>query len=59
MCKSMNSITKTFISDEKKQMHLQRLHQTIDKLTQLDEGEYFMLHNPKSPFEVNLYQSSQ
>lgn len=44
--------------DKKKQVCLQRLYLTLDKLTQLDKGEYVMLHNPKKPFQVELYQSS-
>lgn len=45
--------------EDKKQTYLQRLYLTLDKLTQLDAGEYVMLHNPKKPFQVELYQFSQ
>jgi len=45
-------------SNGKDQMYLQRLYLTIDKLTQLGKGEYVLLHNPKKPFLVDLYQSS-
>lgn len=44
--------------DKKKQVCLQRLYLTLDKLSQLDKGEYVMLHNPKKSFQVELYQSS-
>lgn len=46
------------VSDIKKQMYLQRLYTTLDKLSQLDKGEYIMLHNPKKPYQVELYISS-
>lgn len=46
-----------FISDDQQQMYLQRLYLTLDKLSQLDKGEYVMLHNPKKPFQVEIYQS--
>lgn len=45
-------------SNGKDQMYLQRLYLTLDKLTQLGQGEYVLLHNPKKPFHVDLYQSS-
>lgn len=45
-------------SNGKDQIYLQRLYLTIDKLTQLGKGEYVLLHNPKKPFHVDLYQSS-
>lgn len=45
--------------ENEKQMYFQRLYLTLDKLDQLDAGEYVMLHNPKKPFQVELYQSSQ
>lgn len=44
------------ISDDQQQMYLQRLCHTLDKLSQLDGGEYIMLHNPKKPFQVKIYQ---
>lgn len=46
----------SIISDDKQQMYLKRLHLTLNKLSQLDGGEYVMLHNPKKPFEVEIYQ---
>jgi len=45
-------------SNGKNQMYLQRLYITLDKLTQLDKGEYVLLHNPKKPFHIDVYQSS-
>lgn len=44
------------ISDDQQQMYLQRLCLTLDKLSQLDGGEYIMLHNPKKPFQIEIYQ---
>jgi len=46
------------ISDNQKQVYLQRLYLTLHKLSQLDGGKYVMLHNPKKPFQVELYQLS-
>lgn len=48
----------SLISDDQKQVCLKRLYLTLQKLSQLDEGKYVMLHNPKKPFQVELYQSS-
>ncbi|XP_015370182.1 PREDICTED: uncharacterized protein LOC107166134 isoform X3 [Diuraphis noxia] len=45
-------------SKGKDQIYLQRLYITVDKLSQLDKGEYVLLHNPKKPFHVDVYQSS-
>lgn len=42
-----------------KQMRLQRLYITLEKLLQLDTGEYVLLHNPKKPFQVEVYQLSK
>lgn len=56
MIKKNNPI-EDLISDANKQMYLQRLYQTLDKCLQLDEGQYMMLHNPKKPFEIELFQS--
>ncbi|XP_025425073.1 uncharacterized protein LOC112693992 isoform X2 [Sipha flava] len=41
-----------------KKMRLQRLYITLDKLSKLDTGEYVLLHNPKKPFQVEVYQLS-
>ncbi|CAI6363938.1 unnamed protein product [Macrosiphum euphorbiae] len=41
------------------QIYLQRLYLTLEKLTQLGKGEYVLLHNPKKPFHVDVYQSSE
>lgn len=41
-----------------KQMRLQRLYMTLEKISQLDKGEYVLLHNPKKPFQVEVYQLS-
>ncbi|VVC29676.1 Hypothetical protein CINCED_3A005278 [Cinara cedri] len=46
------------LSDTTKQIYFQRLYQTLDKCLQLDEGRYMMLHNPKKPFEIELFHSS-
>jgi len=48
----------SLLSDNQKQTYLHRLYLTLQKLSQLDEGKYVMLHNPKKPFQVELYQSS-
>lgn len=50
--------TESLNSNGKDQKYLQRLYLTLDKLTQLGKGEYVLLHNPKKPFHVDLYQSS-
>uniref|UniRef100_A0A2S2NRB6 NMDA receptor-regulated protein 2 n=2 Tax=Schizaphis graminum TaxID=13262 RepID=A0A2S2NRB6_SCHGA len=50
--------TESLSSNGKDQKYLQRLYLTLDKLTQLGKGEYVLLHNPKKPFHVDLYQSS-
>lgn len=42
-----------------KQMRLQRLYKTLEKLSQLDIGEYVLLHKPKNPFQVEVYQLSK
>ncbi|XP_050428665.1 uncharacterized protein LOC126838350 [Adelges cooleyi] len=44
--------------DEKKQSYLLRLLLMFEKLKQLDEGDYVLLHNPKKPFQIEIYQSS-
>lgn len=58
MIKKKNVESNSYL-DEKKQVCLQRLYLTLDKLKQLDRGEYVMLHNPKKPLQVELYQSSK
>lgn len=58
MIRPKNMMSNELITETKKQMYLQRLYTTIDKFTQIDKGEYVMLHNPKKPFQVELYQSS-
>lgn len=58
MNKQKNVESSNLISDDKKQMYLQRLYLTIEKFSQLDKGEYVMLHNPKNPFQNEVYQSS-
>ncbi|XP_025200311.1 uncharacterized protein LOC112598152 [Melanaphis sacchari] len=50
--------TESVSSNGNDQKYLQRLYLTLDKLTQLSKGEYVLLHNPKKPFHVDLYQSS-
>lgn len=57
MIKKENTI-ENLISDVNKQMYLQRLYQTLDKCSQLEKGQYMMLHNPKKPFEIELFHSS-
>lgn len=59
MIKRNKIVSDELISEEKKQMYLQRLYLTLDTFSQLDQGEYVMLHNPKKPFQVDVYQSCQ
>lgn len=54
-----NKTIDDLISEENKQMYFQRLYLTLETFGQLDRGEYVMLHNPKKPFQVDVYQSCQ
>lgn len=58
MIKQKNVQSANLISDDKKRMYLQRLYLTLDKFSQLDKGKYVMLHNPKNPYQNEIYQPS-
>ncbi|XP_050529480.1 uncharacterized protein LOC126899028 isoform X2 [Daktulosphaira vitifoliae] len=58
MLKEKTADTISIKLDEIKHTLLQRLVWTFEKLKQLDVGEYVLLHNPKKPFFIEIYQLS-